>query len=390
MRKKIMAILTAIFMIATMVAIPVSVSAENTKLWTAGGFKIGKATFYFSAPTVIDMKTEKTKSRLVYQTDEAGNYVRDAEGKRQVIQTITERQKVAPDGSLQIKRNKEDGTPILDADGNTIPITEPIAGALLSFKAPVASFIVNFAETGKATCVEGDLWYALFPKAKAFITGIDDGDILKTINPLSFSGVADPTDDYETLNPNIASDVGVNKITLELEAVGDPQFASLAGIIDGDPQQQNEIVLTTDSTLKDINQNATTTKGKIVGTFKSRTTLGAADFVNKSAKTTVILELTPTETIKGDHDLYLNFIVKVPQPDAARLPETKSVTTGKYTFVSNVEMQKIVINTLPPTTPPLKSSDTSNLWLYLSIGGGALVLIAVGAVVLVLAKKKKN
>jgi len=388
MKKKIMAILTAIFMVVAMVTIPVSAATE-TKSWTAGGFNIGKATFYFTAPTVLATKKTVVKYRLVYETDANGAYVRDAEGKRIVKEQISERQKLAPDGTKQIKRNSE-GVPELDADGKEIPVMEKISGALFAFIAPVDSFIVNFAQSGNLMAVNGDLWFTMFPKAKTFLTGIDDGDVLKTTNAVEFSGVTDPTDDYETLNPNIIGNVGVNKITLEVDAVGDPQFASLAGIIDGDPQQQNEIILTIDSTLKDINENPTTTKGKIVGTFKSRTTKGAADFVNKSAKTAVLLELTPTEVLTGNHELYLNFSVKVPQPEEARYPDTKSVKTGEYTFIIVPAMQKVGDTNLPTGTPGIVIAPKTPVWLYLAIGGGALVLIAGVTVVLILAKKKKN
>lgn len=196
---------------------------------------------------------------------------------------------------------------------------------------------------------------------------------------------------------NPLTKVVIKNLTVEIDALGTQMYSDVAS----DPQQQNEIVITTGDILQNIeaaqayvaeHPDREYTDGVIIGTAKSVTTKTEMDKTAGAYPSTVKsvdVELVEGVEIPANATLYFNFKVKTQQPEREKNYLKTDKKTGKPTStLLPINKQVIDVERIPPkpveaTPEPEQRSGCGNM-----IAGGIAVCAAMAVAFIVLKKKE--
>ena len=195
----------------------------------------------------------------------------------------------------------------------------------------------------------------------------------------------------------------ISKITIELDAMGESMAADVAS----DPQQANEIYLTTGDIYANVksaldyiaeNPNKTYTDGIFIGVAKSVTTkteMKDEEGIPSTVKS-VDVALEEEVAIPANGAIYLTFKIGQLQPDAAAefefnstAPEGAKSSTGAISESETYKLTsvtKVVLNTEKLPDAPVVNSQKSGCGS--TIAGSFAILCTMAAAAFVLRKKE--
>ncbi|MCR5693734.1 MAG: hypothetical protein K6G89_02040 [Clostridia bacterium] len=191
---------------------------------------------------------------------------------------------------------------------------------------------------------------------------------------------------------NPVTKVKISKLTVEIDALGTQLYSDVAS----DPQQQNEIIVTTGDIYKNVkkaldyvaeNPDKEYTSGQIIGTAKCITTKtevaeGAGTY--PTTVTSVDVTLEEGVQIPANATLYFNFNVKTQQAE-----NTKTYIKKKDYNLLPINKGEVDLTKIPPkkVETPTEEPDQNNGCKNF-VGGGFAICAAVALAFVTLRKKE--
>ncbi len=198
---------------------------------------------------------------------------------------------------------------------------------------------------------------------------------------------------------NPLTKVEISKLTVEIDALGTQLYSDVAS----DPQQQNEIIITTGDIYKNVARAQAYVAehpekyyedGLIIGTAKCVTTKTEMEDVSGNYPSTVkSVDVTLTEGVEipANATLYFNFVVKTQQPERTKNYKKVDKKTGEPTsLLLAINKSEIPIpDGLPDVSPEPTAEPQPRSGCGGMVAGGAMICLLAAAAFIVRKKNEK-